>query len=174
MLSSFRTFAQAANGAVALFFLLWVSGCGHDHKPSASVSKGPAPAQYNELAGLKAYRAGIASLAANDPDSAQRLLLDAVHENKDLAEAWFELGHIKIKLAPGMMQADELKAMVVFREGLQFEQEALKLIDQGKVLIWTPSQVDDARVKMEADLRDADRALADEDSLREALRQRVY
>jgi hypothetical protein len=64
--------------------------------------------------------------------------------------------------------------MVIFREGLQFVQEARKLIDQDKVAIWTPAEVDEARIKIEADLRDADRALGDEDSLREALRQRVY
>jgi hypothetical protein len=152
-----------------------ICGCGHDRKPAAVARPaGPAPAQYNELAGLKAYRAGVAALSANDQDQAASLLLDAIHQNKDLAEAWFELGHLKIKLAPAMMHADELKAMVIFREGLQFVQEARKLIDQDKVAIWTPAEVDEARIKIEADLRDADRALGDEDSLREALRQRVY
>jgi len=161
--------------AFAILLTALICGCGHDRKPAAPAQPpGPAPAQYNELAGLKAYRAGIAALAANDRDQAQSLLLDAVHQNKDLAEAWFELGHLKIKLAPGMMQADELKAMVMFREGLQFVQEANKLIDQDKIAIWTPSELDQAHMKIEADLRDADRALADEDSLREALRERVH
>jgi tetratricopeptide (TPR) repeat protein len=160
----------------AILLSALICGCGHDRKPPAAPppQTGPAPAQYNELAGLKAYRAGLAALAADDLDKAQSLLLDAVHQNKDLAEAWFELGHLKVKLAPGMMQTDELKAMVTFREGLQFVQEARKLIDQDKIAIWTPAEVDQARVKMESDLRDADRALADEESLREALRQRVY
>jgi hypothetical protein len=48
-----------------------------------------------------------------------------------------------------MMHADELKAMVIFREGLQFVQEARKLIDQDKVAIWTPAEVDEARIKIE-------------------------
>jgi hypothetical protein len=167
MLRTFSTFTILLSALIC--------GCGHDRKPApAPQATGPAPAQYNEIAGLKAYRAGLAALAADDPDQAQSLLLDAVHQNKDLAEAWFELGHLKVKLAPGMMQADELKAMVLFREGLQFVQEARKLIDQDKIVVWTPGEVDQARVKMESDLRDVDRALADEDSLREALRQRVY
>jgi hypothetical protein len=159
----------------AALLAVLLCGCGQDRKPVAVAQPtGPAPAQYNELAGLKAYRAGVAALAANDEDNAQSLLLDAIHQNKDLTEAWFELGHLKIKLAPSLMQADELKAMVLFREGLQFVLEARKLIDQDKIAIWTPAQLDEARVKMEADLRDVDRALADEDSLREALRQRIY
>ena len=159
---------------VVILLTALICGCGHDPRPAAPPPPtAPAPAQY-EPAGAKAYRAGLAALAANDPEEAQSLLLDAVHQNKELAEAWFELGHLKVKLAPGMMKTDELKAMVTFREGLQFVQEAHNLIDQDKIAIWTPAEVDQARVKMESDLRDADRALADEDSLREALRQRVY
>ena len=167
MLRTFSTFI--------ILLATLICGCGHDRKPApAAPAAAPPAAQHNEIPGVKAYRAGLAALATDDPDRAQSLLLDAIHQNKELAEAWFELGHLKVTLAPKLTQADELKAMVIFREGLQFEQEARKLIDQDKIFVWTPDQVDQARVKLESDLRDADRALADEDSLREALRQRVY
>jgi hypothetical protein len=77
-------------------------------------------------------------------------------------------------MAPRLMKSDELRALVLFREGLQFEQQARKLIDEGRITVWNPDEVEKAREKMEVDLRDADHALADEDSLREALRLRVY
>jgi hypothetical protein len=116
----------------------------------------------------------MAALAENDRERAQRLLLDAVHQNPGLAEGWFDLGHLEVTMAPGLMKDDELKAMVLYREGLQFEQQARKLFDEGKVSLWTPAELDQARERLEVDLRDVDRALADEGSLRESLRLRVY
>ena len=77
-------------------------------------------------------------------------------------------------MAPGLFKTDELRAMVLFREGMQFEQQALKMLDEDKLTVWNPADAERAREKMTVDLRDADRALADEDSLREALRTRIY
>jgi len=150
---------------------LLVCGCGRKAPPP------PPPARASlrpEIPGLKAYQAGRAALASHDEEEAQRLFRDAVHLNKDLTEAWFELGHLEVTMAPALAKTDELKAMVLFREGLEFEQQARQLLDEGKATVWTEPQAEEARTKLEVDLRDSDRALADGDSLREALRLRVY
>jgi hypothetical protein len=158
-----------AAAAIAL-----VAACGKNPTPAPAAAPAPVAFAPAEIAGVKAYQAGVAALAADDPELARRMFLDAMHQNQHLAEAWFELGHLQIKLAPGVFKSDELQAMSMFREGMQFEQEARKLLDQDRITVWTPEQVQRARDTMEVDLRDADRALVDEDSLREALRLRIY
>jgi len=156
--------------AVMLSTLL-VCGCGRKAPPPPRPA--PAPVQ-PEIPGVKAYQDGRAALAADDQEQAQRLLRDAIHLNANLTEAWFELGHLEVTAAPALAKSDELKAMVLFREGLEFEQQARNLLDEGKTTVWTPTEAEEARAKMDVDLRDSDRALADGDSLREALRLRVY
>jgi hypothetical protein len=170
MLRTFSTFTKIDALIVVLTAVL-ICGCGRKPPPEPAPPPAITP---HDIAGVKAYRSGVAAVAAGDVDQAQGLLLDAVHQNQNLAEAWFELGHLKVTVAPGLLRTDELKAMVLFREGLQFEQQARKLIDEGKLTVWSPEEAEQARAKIEVDLRDADRALADEDSLREALRLRVY
>jgi membrane-bound lytic murein transglycosylase B len=166
-----RIFSTLIGNALVLVLTAALAcGCSRPPPPQA---KAVAPVQ-PDIPGVKAYRAGVAAIAADDSEQAQRLLLDAVHQNQGLAEAWFDLGHIKVTMAPRLMKNDELQAMVLFREGLQFEQQARKLLDEGRITVWNPDEVEKAREKMEVDLRDADHALADEDSLREALRLRVY
>jgi hypothetical protein len=165
-----RIFSTLIGNALLLALIATLAcGCSRTPPPQAKVA-----AVQPDIPGVKAYLAGVAAIAADDSEQAQRLLLDAVHQNQGLAEAWFDLGHIKVTMAPGLMKNDELRAMVLFREGLQFEQQARKLLDEGRITVWNPDEVEKAREKMEVDLRDADHALADEDSLREALRLRVY
>ena len=168
MLRTFSTFFSRPT-LVALTAVL-ICGCGR--KPPAPPP--PTVVVPHQIAGLKSYQEGLAALGADDQEQAQRLLLDAVHQNTNLTEAWYELGHLKVTMAQGLFKTDELRALVLFREGMQFEQQALKLLDEDKITVWKPADVEQAREKMELDLRDADRALADEDSLREALRTRIY
>ena len=169
MLRTFSTLSSRRVLEVAVTALL-MCGCGR--KPPTPTP--PAPVVSHQIAGLKSYHEGLAALKADDQEQAQRLLLDAVHQNTNLTEAWYELGHLKVTMAPSLFKTDELKALVLFREGMQFEQQALKLLDEDKITAWTPAEVEQARDKMALDLRDADRALVDEDSLREALRTRIY
>jgi hypothetical protein len=166
-----RIFCRLTGGAwLPMLAATLVCGCSGKPPPPP---KSPPPAPV-EIPGEKIYRAGIAAIVADDRDQAQRLLHDAVRLNPGLAEAWFDLGHLEVSMAPGLFKEDELKALVLYREGLQFEQQARKLLDEGRITLWTPAQVDQAREKLDVDLRDADHALTDEESLRESLRLRIY
>lgn len=159
-------------GALAVMLsTLLVCGCGRKAPQPPPAARAPLRP---EIPGLKAYQDGRAALAADDQEEAQRLLREAIHLNTNLTEAWFELGHLEVTTAPALAKSDELKAMVLFREGLEFEQQARNLLDEGKTTVWTPPEAEEARAKMEVDLRDSDHALADGESLREALRLRVY
>jgi len=149
-----------------------MGGCS---KPPPPPPPKPAPVVVKyEAPGLQAYQAGLAALAAHDQEQAQSLFLETVHRNTTFTEAWYELGRVKVAMAPAMAKTDELRALSLFREGLQFEQQARQLMESGKVTVWTPEEADAARARLDNDLREADRILADEDSLREALRLRVY
>jgi len=156
--------------AFAFVLCAALNACSTKPPPQAPA---PPPAKV-EMVGLKAYQAGRQALAANDSEAALKQFKDAVHLNTSFTEAWYEVGRLEVSIAPSLAKSDELKALVLFREGLQFEQQARRLLDEGKVRIWTPDETDAARVRLESDLRDADHVLADEDALREALRMRVY
>jgi hypothetical protein len=103
-----------------------------------------------------------------------RLLEQAVRANPRLAEAWYEVGRRKVKLAPDIVKLDELQGIQVFREGLEAEKEALRLLDAGKVTIWNAAEEDEARATLATDLANVDETLADQDSLLRALRVRTY
>ena len=61
-----------------------------------------------------------------------------------------------------------------FREGLQAEQEALRLLNEGKLSVWSVEEQAKAREVMDLDLRGVEEALGDEEALTEALRVRIY
>jgi tetratricopeptide (TPR) repeat protein len=154
-------------------FLLSVAapaGCGKGGPPKA-----PAPAaqpvQRAEIAGVAIYRR---ALAAQDAEEALRLLEQAARANPKLAEAWYELGRRKVKLAPEIVKTDELQGTVLFREGLEAEKEALRLLDVGNVTIWGAAEEDQARAVLSTDLAYVDETLADQDSLLRALRVRTH
>jgi hypothetical protein len=114
------------------------------------------------------------ALAAQDSEETFRLLQEALQANPRLAEAWYEKGRLKVKLAPDILRTDELQAMATFREGLEAEREALRLLDAGEVTVWTPQEQAHARTVLEADMVNVDEVLADPESLLYALRVRVY
>ncbi len=124
-----------------------------------------------EIAGVGIYRK---ALAAQDDDEALRLLEQAVRANPRLTEAWYEVGRRKARLAPGIVKLDELQGMQIFREGLEAEKEALRLLDAGKVSVWNAAEEDQARAVLATDLANVDEALADQESLLRALRVRTY
>jgi len=103
-----------------------------------------------------------------------RLLEQAARANPKLAEAWYELGRRKVKLAPEIVKTDELQGTVLFREGLEAEKEALRLLDVGNVTIWGAAEEDQARAVLSTDLAYVDETLADQDSLLRALRVRTH
>jgi hypothetical protein len=116
----------------------------------------------------------MSALAAGNEEEASGLLERSVRTNSKLTEAWYELGRIKVKRAPDLAKSDEQAGIVMFREGLEAEREALRLIDAGQAALWTNEDQLQAREKLDADLVNTGEALNDEASLREALRMRVH
>ena len=89
-------------------------------------------------------------------------------------QGWYELGRFKVKRAPLVIKTDELQAVAMFREGLEAEQEALRLLESGKVVMWTGEEELHAREILAVDLANANEVMADQDSLLNALRMRTY
>lgn len=154
---------------------LALASCGNDKHPAKSV---PAPklqpVQPRVIPGADQYREAMSALAAGNEQEATSLLERSVRTNSKLTEAWYELGRIKVKRAPDLAKSDEQAGIVMFREGLEAEREALRLIDAGQAVLWTNEDQLQAREKLDADLVNTAEALNDEDSLREALRMRVH
>jgi tetratricopeptide (TPR) repeat protein len=125
----------------------------------------------SEIAGVGIYRD---ALTAPDREEAIRLLEQAVRANPRLAEAWYEMGRQKVMLAPNIVKVDEVRGTQVFREGLEAEKEALRLLDEGKVTVWTAAEEDQARTMLATDLANVDETLADQESSLRALRVRTY
>jgi tetratricopeptide (TPR) repeat protein len=147
-----------------------VAACGKGSSPPSS-APAAAPVRKAEIAGVGIYRD---ALATEDSEEALRLLEQAVRANPRLAEAWYDVGRRKIKIAPDIVKLDELQGIQVFREGLEAEKEALRLLDAGKVTVWNAAEEDQARATLATDLANVDETLADQDSLLRALRVRTY
>ena len=154
---------------------LALASCGNDKPPAKSV---PAPkvqpVRPRAIPGADQYRKAMSALAAGNEEEATTLLEQSVRTNSKLTEAWYELGRINVKRAPVVFKSDEQAGIVMFREGLEAEREALRLIDAGQAVLWTNEDQLQAREKLDADLVNTGEALNDEDSLREALRMRVH
>jgi hypothetical protein len=146
--------------------------CGRDSAPRPP----PAPAipQPVAIAGVDSYRQGLAAVEAQDHDGAVLLFRQATRNNHELAEAWFEKGRIQIRHAVRAFNTNERLALEEFREGLQAEQEALRLLNGGKLSVWSVEKQAKAREVMDLDLRGVEEALGDEEALTEALRVRIY
>jgi tetratricopeptide (TPR) repeat protein len=147
-----------------------VAACGKASSPPPP-APAAAPVKKAEIAGVGIYRA---ALAAQDNEEALRLLEQAVRANPRLAEAWYEVGRQKVRLAPDIVKLDELRGIQVFREGLEAEKEALRLLDAGTVTVWNAAEEDQARATLQTELANVDETLADQESLLRALRVRTY
>jgi tetratricopeptide (TPR) repeat protein len=127
--------------------------------------------QKAEIAGVGLYRQ---ALATQDGDQALALLEQAVRANPRLSEAWYELGRRKVKQATILVKTDESQAVQMFREGLGAEQEALRLLDEGTVIVWSATEQEEARAVLQTDLQNAEEAMTGPEALLSALRQRTY
>lgn len=159
--------------AILLAPAIGLTACSRSNpNPQAPPAKSVAiPVQSAQIAGVGTYHE---ALATEDADERLRLLELAVRANPGLAEAWYELGRAKVKRAPMVIKVDELQAVAMFREGLEAEQEALRLLDSGKVVVWTGEEEIRARETVAVDLANANEVMADQDSLLNALRMRTY
>lgn len=159
--------------AVLLVLATGLAACGKPspHPQNPTANSVVMPVQTAEIAGVRTYREAFAT---EDLDERLRLLELAVRANPRLAEAWYELGRFKVRRAPVVIKTDELQAVAMFREGLEAEQEAQRLLDSGKVVIWTGEEEIRARESLSIDLANANEVMADQDSLLNALRMRTY
>ena len=161
--------------ALAALCTALLAGCGDDkHRAKPPAAPGAKRTPRVETPGVSIYRKALAELAAKDGDEAVRLLEQSVRTNSRLAEAWYELGRVKVRRAPVLVQSNELAGVVSFREGLMAEKEARRLIDAGQAALWTSDEQIDAQMNLDADLQNADQLLGDPDALREALQLRVH
>jgi len=164
---------SSASLAALLVLFAGVAACGktspHPQAPTANSTV--VPVQSAEIAGVRTYREAFET---EDMDQRLRLLELAVRANPHLTEAWYELGRFKVERAPEVIKTDELQAVAMFREGLEAEQEALRLLDAGNVLVWTDEDEIRAREALAADLANANEVMADQESLLNALRMRTY
>lgn len=150
----------------------FMTGCGKSASPPASAPKAAAvPIVKAEIAGVAIYRK---ALAAQDSEETIHLLEQAVRANPRLAEAWYQMGRQKISRAPDVVKMDELQGTQLFREGLEAEKEALRLLDAGKVTVWNSTEEEQARATLAIDLVGVDETLADQESSLRALRVRTY
>jgi hypothetical protein len=157
--------------AAALLAAALLSSCGKGDKPPPPVKAAPTQRMLQvAIPGIEPYRQ---ALATQDTEEALRLLLDAVRANPKLAEAWYAIGRIKMKLAPEIVKTDESKGVLIFREGLEAEREALALLDRGHRTVWSATEEDEARMTLASDLHDVDQVMGDRESLLAALRVRT-
>jgi len=159
--------------ATMLALFVGLAGCSKTspHPQTPTANSAVAPAKSAEIAGVRTYREAFAT---EDMDERLRLLEVAVRANPHLTEAWYELGRFKVRRAPVVIKTDELQAVAMFREGLEAEQEALRLLDSVKVLVWTDEEEIRAREALAIDLANANDVMADQESLLNALRMRTY
>jgi len=160
--------------SVSVLCVALLAACGDDkHRARPATMPAASRTPPIEAPGVGVYRRALAELAAKDDAEAVRLLEESVRANPRLAEAWYELGRLKVRRAPALVPSDELAGVASFREGLISEKEARRLIDAGQARLWTREEQIDAQIALDADLANAERLLGDPDALREALLLRV-
>jgi hypothetical protein len=162
---------QIAGPAAILLAAALLTGCGRDNKPPPAPTTRVVQPAPPSLAGVDLYRQ---ALATKDTEESSHLLEEAVHANPRLAEAWYALGRLRLKLAPEIVKTDEMRGVMMFREGLQAEREALGLLDAGKVTVWSKAEEEEARTALARDLLNVDEVMGDQESLLAALRLRTY
>ena len=161
---------HSAHIAVLLAAAL-LSSCGKSDEPPPPVKAAPTQRMLQvAIPGIEPYHQ---ALGTQDTEDALRLLQDAVRANPKLAEGWYAIGRIKMKLAPEIVKTDENKGVLVFREGLEAEREALALLDRGHRTVWSPGEEEQARMTLANDLQDVDQVMGDRESLLAALRVRT-
>lgn len=165
-----RIWRRTTVAAAVLLLTIPLGGCGKSAPPPPP-KPAAKPVQKVEITGVDLYRR---ALATQDSDEALALLEQTVRANPGLTEAWYEVGRRKVKQAAVLIKTDEQQAVQMFREGLGAELEAMRLLDGGKITLWSTDELATARTNLEVDLRSADEAMASPDALLTALRQRTY
>jgi tetratricopeptide (TPR) repeat protein len=89
----------------------------------------------------------------------------AIEQNRDFAEAWYQLGASRSRVALQQVRYDEYSAVRTFREAVDAKRTAKQLMSMGKYLVWDEAQREQAWSDLNKALEDVDAVLADEPSL---------
>lgn len=89
----------------------------------------------------------------------------AIEQNRDFAEAWYQLGASRSRVALQQVRYDEQSAVRLFREAVDAKRTAQQLMSMGKYMVWDERQRDQAWSDLSKALEDVDAVLADERSL---------
>jgi tetratricopeptide (TPR) repeat protein len=159
----------AVAGAIAACAL--AAGCHRQAaapEPSAAAVSAPAPAAAEEKAeapGLAEYREGKNHVMAGNYAASILSFERAIEQNRDFAEAWYQLGASRSRMALQQVRYDEQSAVRMFREAVDAKRTAQQLMSMGKYLVWDEAQREQAWSDLSKALEDVDAVLADEPSL---------
>ena len=149
-----------------------LTSCGRDNKPPPAPTTRVAQTVSVSLAGVDIYRQG---LATTDSEESLRLLHEAVHANPRLAEAWYAIGRLKLKLAPDIVKTDEghgvigCSAKAWKPSGRHWRCSTRESSRSG-----TKPRRSRRAEALARDLQNVDEVMADQESLLAALRLRTY
>jgi len=119
---------------------------------------------------LQAYAEAKNYVIGGNLDSAREALNRAVAADPQFAEAWYQLGATETNMAIEAVNADEDRAVQLFRDGVDHKRTAEGLMRQGAYRVWTPPQQEEAWNDLQQGLEGVDELLADEATLVQALR----
>lgn len=120
---------------------------------------------------MRVYEAGRDAVRSGDLASGAAHLERAVALQPDFTEAWYNLGAALSNLAIQATRAgDEDLAVRLFRKAVDSKKRSKALMDRGVWYLYGPADQAEVRSDVQNALEDADDVLADEKSLRAALR----
>jgi tetratricopeptide (TPR) repeat protein len=139
---------------------------------SSSAASTPVAAQAEdkvEAPGMAEYNEGKNYVMAGNYQASIFAFERAIELNRDFAEAWYQLGASRSRVAIQQVRYDEQSAVRLFREGVDAKRTAQQLMSMGKYLVWDERQREQAWSDLSKALEDVDAVLADERSLVTAL-----
>lgn len=158
----------------ALLVLALLAACSRETPPPASsapIAQAPEAAASSEaFRGQFAYGEAKEHIQGNNLRAAIGSLEQAIAQNPEFSEAYYQLGAAKTNLAIEEVRYDERSAIQLFREGVAAKKEAHHLMSLNKFYVWNAQQREQAWNDLREALRDADAVLADEASLVVALK----
>ena len=129
-----------------------------------------APAPLPSDPALAAYEQAKRQVASGDLVAACSSLERAIAADPRFAEAYYQLGAAETNLAVRTVDADERRAVQLFRSGVDHKRTAELLMRQGSYRVWNPAQQQEAWNDLQQAMEGVDDLLADEATLVQALR----
>jgi tetratricopeptide (TPR) repeat protein len=137
---------------------------------SSAGSQATSAARVEAFPGQLAYQEAKGFVQRGDLRAAVNALQQAIAQNPEFTEAYYQLGAAKTNLAIEEVHRDEHAAIDLFREGVDAKKQARRLMSRNTYYVWNEWQRSQARIDLREALRDVDAVLADEPSLIAALK----